>query len=72
MTELERKLRAEVSQAWDIVTEDDIDELMTSETEDDFYDQRAYLSEVLYVAIYHLNQLRDTIKALELEDIMED
>ena len=69
MTNLEKNLKSEATQAWGIVTDEDIESLLASENEDELYEQQSYLSETLYIAIYHLNKLRDMIRNIEIEDL---
>ena len=69
MTNLEKNLKSEATHAWEIVTDEDIESLLASENEDELYEQQSYLSETLYIAIYHLNKLRDMIRNIEMEDL---
>ena len=69
IAKLEKDLKGEVTQAWGIVTDEDIESLLASENKDELEEQQSYLSETLYIAIYHLNKLRDMIRNIEIEDL---
>lgn len=69
MTNLEKNLKSEATQVWGIVTDEDIESLLASENEDELEEQQSYLSETLYIAIYHLNKLKDMIRNIEMEDL---